>query len=247
MIVRILFWLLVVVCVVCILPISIRAHLSKPAQSKFVTDLHSSLGLSDMVKRVRDDKVDKNKIRLIAVILRNTNEVEIHRMRRGRNNVVYLSPDGHQEAVYDGSGKLVKDGINDGSYNYFHPQRDALRHFSFDIAPWLLYGQSPNDSTTPAERVHAYSADVFEGVMSALAAPRTKGKLDEVTLTEPGCAEAVAIFLLAIERGNAEELIRVVSLQEKKSDRELIQLVGKFEAGLQKLIASAKKGRVTPE
>jgi hypothetical protein len=225
----------------------IRAQLSESDQTQFVTDLHSSLGLSDMVKRLRDGKIDDNKIRVIAAILRNTNEVEIHRMREGGKNVVYLSPDGHQEAVYDGNGKLVIDGINDGSYNYFHPQKDALRHFSFDIAPWLLYGQSPNDPTTRAERVHAYSADVFEGVMRALAAPRTEGKLDNVSLEDSGCAEAVAIFLLAIERENADEMIRVVSLQEKKTDQELVPLVRKFEAGLQKLIAFDKDATVTPE
>jgi hypothetical protein len=218
----------------------LRAQLSESAQTKFVADLQNSLGLSDVVKRVREGKIENSKIRVIAAILRNTNELDIHQMRGGWNNKVFVSPDGHQEAVYDGNDTPVKDGINDGSYNYFHPQSDAVRHFSFDIAPWLLYGQSPNDPTSRAERVHAYSADVFEGVIRAMEAPRTKGKLDNVSLDDSGCPEAVAIFLLAIERGNAEELIRVVSVQEKKSDREIVPLVKKFESGLQMLFASDK-------
>jgi hypothetical protein len=158
---------------------------------------------------------------------------------------VFVSPDGHQEAVFDSNHKPVKDGINDGSYNYFHAQRDPLRHFSFDIAPWLLLGHSKNDPTNRAERAHAYVADVREGVIRALEYARTKGKLDEVNLEEKGCAESVAIFLLAIERGKAEEMLRVVSVQEKKSDRELLSLMKKFEAGLQMLLASDKdeKGR----
>src|SRR5262245_20590106 len=138
----------------------IQAQLSESAQSKFINDLHNSLGLSDAVKRVVDGKVDNSKIRAIAAILRKSNEIEIHRMRGGRNNTLFLHPDGHREAVYDGNGRLVQDGINDGSYNYFHPQRDALRHFTFDIAPWLLFGQSRNDPTTRAERIHAYSTDL---------------------------------------------------------------------------------------
>src|SRR5262245_23702278 len=126
----------------------IRAQLTESAQSKFVNDLHHSLGLSDLVRRVVGGKIDNAKIRVIAAILRNSNEIEIHRMRGGGNNKVFLHPDGHQEAVYDGNGLLVQDGINDGSYNYFHPQQDALRHFTFDIAPWLLFGQSRTDPTT---------------------------------------------------------------------------------------------------
>jgi len=200
-----------------------------------------------MVERVRSGKIDRSKIRAIAAILRNTNEAEIHRMRGGGHNVVYVSPDGHQEAVYDGNHNLVKDGINDGSYNYFHPQKDALRHFSFDIAPWLLFGQSEDDPTTRVERVHAYSADLYEGVMRTLAAPRTNDKRDDVDLKEPGCAEAVAILLLAMERGNAEEMVRVVSLPEKGSNRDLVPLVNKFEAGLREMIESNRVGRVTPE
>jgi hypothetical protein len=82
-------------------------------------------------------------------------------------------------------------------------------------------------------------------VIRALKAPRTNGKLEDVNLEEPGSAEAVAIFLLAIEHGKAGELIRVVSLQEKNSDRELGQLVNRFEAGLQELIASDQDVAVT--
>jgi hypothetical protein len=247
MIARILFSLLVA-CAVCGLTTPVRAQLSEPAQTKFVAELHRSLGLSDMVERVRDGKVDSKQIRVIAAILRNTKEVHIHQMRGGANNNVYVSPDGHSEGVYDGNGKLVKDGINDGSYNYFDPQKDALRHFSFDITPWLLFGQSRDDPTTRAERIHAYSADVFDGTIRTLEAPRTKGELDDVNLEKLGCVEAVTIFLLAIELGNVEELIRVVNLQEKKSDEQLVQLIGsRFEAGLLKLISSDQDEWLVPE
>jgi hypothetical protein len=216
---------------------SVAEHLNAQHAESAVAELHRSLALSELVKQVHDGQIESEKVHAIAAILRNTSEVHIHRMRGGDNNSVYVSPDGHSEAVYDSDGKLVKDGINDGSYNYFHPQADALRHFSVDIAPWLLFGQSRRDPTTRTERVHAYIADLFEGVKRALETPQTTEAPDDVHLGEPGCAEAVAILLLAIERGDVEDLIRVVSLREKRSEQELFVLLGRFESGLQKVIA----------
>ena len=49
------------------------------------------------------------------VILSNTYETHQHNI--GTNdNVVYLHQDGHQEAVYNSSGNLVADSVNEGSY-----------------------------------------------------------------------------------------------------------------------------------
>jgi hypothetical protein len=221
----------------------IHAQLSDSDQAKLIGILDRDLRVSEMVQQVRDGKIDDERIRAIGAVLRNTNEVEIHRMRGGWNNEVFVSPDGHKEAVFDGKRKPVKDGVNDGSYNYFHPQNDALRHFSFDIAPWLLLGNSPNDPTGRAERIHAYIGDLREGLNRAVEASTTQGKLDDVNLKESGCAESIAIFLLAIERGKAEEMIQVVAAHPKKSDKELAQLMRSFEGGLQSLFASEESDK----
>jgi hypothetical protein len=217
----------------------IQAQLSESDQTRMIKGLHISFELATMVQRVREGKVEANKLRAIETVLRNTNELSIHRMRGAKGNEVFLSPDGHQEAVYDHNHQLVRDGINNGTYNYFHPQKDPLRHFSFDIAPWLLLGQSPKDRTSHAERVNAYSADLFNGIIRTLEAPQASQELNKLDLKQAGSAEAVAIFLQATERGNADELLRVVIAGKKRDHRELAQLVRKFEVGLLKIIEAA--------
>jgi hypothetical protein len=230
---------ILILIVLCLTP-PIHAQLTESDQQKFVTQLHTLLPLSDMIKRVSDGRIEKDKIRAVATILRNTNELHIHQMRGANGNEVLINPDGHSEAVYDRNKKAVKDGINDGSYNYFHPQQDALRHFSFDIAPWLLMGQSPNDPTTRAERIDAYSADVFDGVIRVCKVKPRQRKLADVTVKELGSAEAVAIFLMAIDRGKADDLLLAVSSQKEKTPDELRPLVEKFQRGLLILMAADK-------
>ena len=79
------------------------------------------------------------------LILQNTNEVAIHQMGGETGNTVYLS-NGHREGVYNKKGDLVKDGINDGSYNYNHPRMN-LCYILDDIHPWIMMGS--RDTTTP--------------------------------------------------------------------------------------------------
>lgn len=65
-------------------------------------------------------------------------------------NVKYVSPDGHSEAVYN-NGKLVIDPVNRGTFNVFGPEY-AVRHGIFDVVPWLLWGNSWDDPTSPLDR-----------------------------------------------------------------------------------------------
>lgn len=66
---------------------------------------------------------------------------------RNENNVKYVSPDGHSEAVYN-NGQLVTDPINQGTYNVFGPDSE-LGHGLFDVIPWVMWGNSPDDPTSP--------------------------------------------------------------------------------------------------
>ncbi|MEP1231118.1 MAG: hypothetical protein ABJG88_10620 [Litorimonas sp.] len=104
---------------------------------------------------------------MVFFVLSQTSEVRIHQMRGAKENTTYLHRDGHKEAVYDGAGKLVQDGMNDGSYNYAHPQKNPFEHYTKDIHPWIAYGTSPDDPTDIEERVYAYVLDLEMGIVSA--------------------------------------------------------------------------------
>lgn len=104
---------------------------------------------------------------IIHLMLSQTSEVTIHRMRGATENTLFLHKDGHKEAVYDANGKLVQDGINDGSYNYEHPENNPFGHYVKDIEPWIMWGASPNDPTTTPERTYAYMGDLEGGIRDA--------------------------------------------------------------------------------
>jgi len=90
------------------------------------------------INRINNGEIDKTKLSIIYLILKHTGENYSHNLNGVTGNKVYSHEDGHKEAVYDSSGKLVQDGINDGSYNYFDFRKKPLKHFSFDSSPWLL-------------------------------------------------------------------------------------------------------------
>lgn len=66
----------------------------------------------------------------------------------GKRNVKWVSPDGHREGIYSHEGKLVG-----GSYNYGDPIHSPGSHFIKDVVPYIKYGSTPNDPTTPLKRV----------------------------------------------------------------------------------------------
>jgi hypothetical protein len=217
-----------------------QPQLSDSDQQRFIDGIGAKLGISERVESVRSGRVEPAKTRAIQTILGNTYDLNIHQMRGATKNQVFISPDGHQEAVFDAGHQPVHDEINDARYNLFHPQRESLRHFSLDTTPWLIWGHSRKDPTSSAERVSAYSADLFNGVIRTLKIPQDAGQFDDPDLKKPGSADAVAIFLLAVERGQADELLRIVIAHERKSDQEIERMVWKFEGGLQQTIASAR-------
>jgi hypothetical protein len=69
------------------------------------------------------------------------------------DNVKYVSPGGHYEAVYDRNGKLVTDPLNEGTYNYGSPLDNKWTHFKDDMVPYYLWGNSPDDPTSWYERL----------------------------------------------------------------------------------------------
>ncbi len=102
-------------------------------------------------------------------------------------------------------------------------------------------GQSPKDPTTRAERIDAYSADVFDCLVRVCKVTPPQRKLADATVKEIGSVEAVSIFLMAIDRGKADDLLIAVSSQNEKTPDELRPLAEKCQRGLLNLIAADKE------
>jgi hypothetical protein len=71
-------------------------------------------------------------------------------------------------------GQLIFDGINNGTYNYCS---DFVCHMIMDVMPWVLWGATIDDTTTPNER-----AIVFRDVFTALRyIDNAKGRVNKWT------------------------------------------------------------------
>ena len=213
-------------------------RLSVDDQREALTNLRKALDLERTPEWLGRDSTSQERVASIHFILSHTAEGEIHRMRGAHGNQVFLHKDGHREAVYDESGSLVRDGINDGSFNYFHPRKDPLRHFSFDIVPWILWGSSRGDPTSIPERINAYSADLYQGLRRALAAERDqKGMLSATESARLGSADAIAIFSRAMKLGGGEDLVDLLATDEELTPERIVSAVRGMERGLQRVFS----------
>jgi hypothetical protein len=211
------------------------AQLSAREQASFAEQCRRSMGLEATVAKIEAGQIDAKRLALIRAILSATQEHYIHNQRGATGNAVYLHPDGHQEAAYGPDGQLVSDGINDGSYNYFEPTTDALRHYLFDIHPWILWGNSPQDPTTVTERLSSYMADLDVGIVRASKA----GSFPAVDIgnLRAGEPEAYAIFLNAVHEAAADDLFAGTENQEILDAEMRIALLTKIEKALQRRYA----------
>ncbi|MDB4673646.1 hypothetical protein OAF27_02415 [Verrucomicrobiales bacterium] len=126
---------------------------------------------STIARSAPEKNPSAQEIEMVWRWLANTSELPIHQLRGKTGNKLYLHKDGHKEAVYDTDGNLVKDGINDGSYNFAHPVEEPLKHFNQDILPWILWGSSKTDPTSVNERIAAYSRALGVGLSNAQQKP----------------------------------------------------------------------------
>ena len=44
-----------------------------------------------------------------------------------------------------------------GTYNYYSAQTDKVGHFFYDMLPWYLWGNTPEEETTKLERMLGFS------------------------------------------------------------------------------------------
>ena len=68
------------------------------------------------------------------------------------DNKKYISDDGKYEVIYDVNGMRVDDPKDVGTYNYASPNTNPIGHAVVDVLPWILYGNSPDDTTTGLQR-----------------------------------------------------------------------------------------------
>ena len=158
-----------------------------------------------VAKSIREER-DEEAL-LIHHWLSYTQEVAIHQQRGAKGNRVYLGPEGHKEAVYDSEGKLVQDGINDGSYNFSHPYDDPINHFTKDILPWICWGATRTDPTSIDERLQAYSIDLGGGLAAAQQNKRKDIEFDSLSKDE---LASIAVFIRIIEEGNIPEAYSIL-------------------------------------
>lgn len=209
------------------------AQISDVQQAEFAAQARRSMGLEQTVAKIKAGKVDARRLAILHAVLGATQEVHIHQQRGANGNTVFLDPSGHREAVYGPDGQLVEDGVNDGSYNYFHPTTAAARHYFFDVHPWILMGHSRTDPTTVKERLSSYMKDLEAGMVRAANAGKFPG-IDVGNLRD-GEPEAYAIFVNALDAGNADELFAAIEGQDILDEESRAGLRRKLDQGFWKV------------
>ena len=56
------------------------------------------------------------------------------------NNLKFISPDGHSEAIFRPDGTPVTDPVNMPTYNYGDPIHNPFGHFIYDMIPYYFWG-----------------------------------------------------------------------------------------------------------
>lgn len=168
----------------------------------FPQEISDKLDLKNLETNHLDNIELKAQAATIFTILVHTQELEIHQLNGAVENQVFLHKDGHKEAVYDGSGKLVNDCLNQGSYNYYHPYQYPLGHFTADILPWLIFGNCRNDPSTKEQRIKAYVSDLRLGFSQVIENNRGFYLPENFGFKEYGQSVAVSFYLKALSEAS---------------------------------------------
>mgnify|MGYP003291388509 CR=1 FL=1 len=73
-----------------------------------------------------------------------------------KDNIKFVSIDGMYEVIYDRNGFEVTDPKDVGTYNYISPKTDPVGHIVVDVIPWIIHGNSPDDTTKWWQRMVAF-------------------------------------------------------------------------------------------
>lgn len=69
------------------------------------------------------------------------------------DNIKFVTYDGRREFVFRSDGSLDLSPANRGSSNFRSPIDDKTGHLVYDVIPYFLWGNSPDDPTTKLERI----------------------------------------------------------------------------------------------
>uniref|UniRef100_UPI0026ED7B29 hypothetical protein n=1 Tax=Alcanivorax jadensis TaxID=64988 RepID=UPI0026ED7B29 len=116
-------------------------------------------------------------------------------------------------------GSLVRDCENKGSFNYKHPQREPLGHFTQDILPWIKWGNCREDTTTREQRISAYVMDVELGLERLRANQPGYYLPSDFSFQKSGQSETIAFFLAALESSNFDLYNFIMNEQSSQEKR----------------------------
>ena len=203
----------------------------------FPKQISKKLNLSKLKSKHLKNAELKAQAATIFTILAFTQELNIHQMNGESENKVFLHMDGHKEAVYDGEGKLVKDCINQGSYNYYHPYQYPLGHFTADILPWLIWGNCREDKSNKNQRIEAYMADLKVGFQQVLNNNQAFFLPENFKFKGYGQSVAISFYLKVLETSEFEFSAFVPENIQNKKQQELFFKA--LENGFKQLLKNA--------
>ena len=71
--------------------------------------------------------------------------------KEGFNNLKFISPDGHREVVFTGekgNRHITKNVSDEGTYNFFNPNKHPIAHGIVDVAPYMILGNGAQDNVS---------------------------------------------------------------------------------------------------
>lgn len=216
---------------------------TEPKEMKgLMAETEKRLQLRSTMDRIKKGEINPKKLQIIYSMLQKTSEHYIHNLNGATANQVYFHKDGHKEAVYDHSGKLVQDGVNDGSYNYYDRRKEPLKHFSFDTHPWIMWGASEKDPTSQRERIYGLVSDIEHGLIASLNDRENLNQIPKSGWDSLGQLQALSVFYLSLEKVKSE---RLYTLFEKNVRQitldEITQSLRVLESGLNEVYQSKKR------
>ncbi len=197
------------------------------------------LDLLPMIRKLHNQEIPLAHQQIIYTILAHTNESAIHQMRGETDNRVFIHEDG-REGVYDKDGNLVTNGYNDGTFNYANPKTEPLLHFTMDISPWIQLGISEEDPTSRIERIYAYMGDLEAGILRAHQSLPFEPLDENHRWSGTGQLQALAIFLKAIDAGNAQELFELFESKTPPTAPQLVSILRKLNRGFNHIYKAAQ-------
>jgi len=182
------------------------------ATPSFVKKISKSIALEKLKKKDLKNSDIKIIAAFVYTVLSNTSELRIHQMNGEVQNQVYIKDDGTELVVafdldgsgniIDGTGSMVEDCINQGSYNYHHQRHKPLGHFAVDILPWLVWGNCKEDISILSHRAEAYILDLREGYASMQEEKVGLYLPEKFKFKGVGQSESVAFFIKALAATN---------------------------------------------